>query len=102
MFNSIKEWINVPFSYKPYITRNGAGTAIYDESVSSMCYPVSDVKIIVDYEGAEVTSTTTLYLDGLHPLKYNDVVIFEGFERRILRINTFYANGAPDIKVVYL
>ena len=102
MFNSIKEWINVPFVYKPFIKRNGAGTKTYSADVSSLCYPVGDVKTVVDYEGAEVTSMTTLYVDGNEPIGYNDSIVFEGFERRILRINTFYRNGVPDIKVVYI
>ena len=102
MFNSVKKWINVPFQYKSFVKHNGAGTKIYSDTVDSLCYPVGNIKTVVDYEGEEVTSTTTLYVDGDNAIKPSDKVIFEGFERRILRMNTFYRDGVPDIKVVYL
>lgn len=102
MFNSVKEWINVPFKYKPFIKYTGTGTILYGEEVESLCYPVGDVKRVMSYDGTEITSTNTLYLDGTHPIKYTDTIIFEGFERRILRIGTYYRDGKPDLKVVYL
>lgn len=102
MYNSLKSWLNVPYQYKSFIRRNGAGTKQYAEPVSSLCLPVSDVKLVTDASGAEVTSTTQLYVEGTEPLKVTDAIIFESEERPILRISTYYRNGTPDCKVVYL
>ena len=102
MYNSLKPWLNVAYQYKPFIRRNGAGTKIFGDTVDSKCYPVSDVKLITDSKGAEVVSTSHLYVDGNESIKVTDSVVFEGEERPVLRISTFYTNGMPDIKVVYL
>lgn len=102
MYASLKPWINVPYQYKPFIKRNGAGTKIYGERVDSLCYPVGDVTLVTNEAGAEVTSTTQLYVPGTEPLKVTDAVIFNGEERPILRITSYYRNGVEDVKVVYL
>lgn len=102
MYASLDAWINVPYQYKPFIKRNGAGTKLYGSTVSSMCYPVEDVKLVTDASGAEVTSTTQLYVPGTESIKVTDSVVFNGEERPILRIASFYRNGTADIKVVYL
>lgn len=102
MFESLKEWMNVQFQYKPFIKHNGAGTAQYDDAVNSLCYPVGDLKVITDVEGVEVTSTTQLYVDGSVQINVFDQVIFNNMVRKIIRVNDFYRNGVVDIRVVYL
>lgn len=102
MYASIKPWINVPYTIKPFIKRTGMGTKVYDEPVDSVCYPVADCKLVVNVDGAEVTSTTQLYVDGNEAIKVTDSVIFGGEERPVLRISTYYRDGVPDLKVVYL
>lgn len=102
MFSSIKPWINVPYQYKPFTKYSGSGTKMYDGVVDSFCYPSSDIKVVTDMNGVEVTSTGHLYVPGDEPIKYSDMVVFEGREREILRINTYYRKGVPDVKVVYI
>lgn len=102
MFSSLKEWINVPFTYKPFLKRNGAGTKVYGDAVDALCYPVSNVQLVTNTMGAEVTSTTQMYVPGDSPITVKDLVNFEDEERPILRISTYYRNSMPDIKVVYL
>ena len=102
MYGSLKAWINVPYQFRPFIKRNGAGTKQYGDTIDSLCYPVGDVKLVTDSAGAEVVSTTQLYVPGTEAIKLLDAVIFNGEERPILRVNTFYRNGVEDIKVVYL
>jgi hypothetical protein len=102
MFDSLKPWINVPFIFKPFIKRNGAGTKLFGDDIEAKCYPVGEVQLITDEKGAEVTSTTQLYVDGECPIKVSDEVTFEGSTHSIKRISTFYRNGTVDLKVVYL
>ena len=102
MFDSIKPWINVPYQIKPFIKRNGAGTKQYGDTIDSKCYPVGEVTLVTNSEGAEVTSTTQLYVFGTESVKITDNVVFGGEERPILRITSYYRNGVVDIKVVYL
>lgn len=102
MYESLKPWINVPCQIKPFIKRTGTGDKVFGDAVNALCYPESDIKHIVDASGAEVVSTTQLYVDGTQEIKVTDEVIFEGATRAIQRINSFYRNGVVDIRVVYL
>lgn len=101
-YMSIKPWINIPFQVKPYTGRTGSGTKLFSEPVSHLCYPVAQPELITDVKGAEVTTTTRLYVDYDVPIKVTDNVIFEDEERPILRISSYYREGHVDIKVVYL
>ena len=102
MFASLRAWISVPYTIKPFVKRTGAGTKQFGDNISSLCYPVGNVMLVTDEDGSEVTSTTQLYVDGREPVKVTDNVGFDGEERPILRISSYYVNGTPDIKVVYL
>jgi hypothetical protein len=102
MYDSIKPWINVPFTIKPFLKYSGSGTKQFDNDVNALCYPVGDVKLVTDSTGSEVTSTTQLYVDGSTPIKVTDNILFTGDERPILRIAEYYRSGVVDIKVVYL
>lgn len=102
MYNSLKPWINVPYTIKPFRGFNGAGTKQFDADIASKCYPVGDVKLVTDSKGSEVTSTTQLYVPGDEPVKVMDNIIFVGEERPVLRVAEYFRDGKPDIKVVYL
>lgn len=102
MYASIKPWINVPYQFKPFVKRNGAGTKLYGNPVGSLCYPVGDYKLITDGNGAEVASTTQLYVEGTESISVLDAVVFGGEEWPILRITDYYRDGVRDIRVVYL
>ena len=102
MYDSLVSWVNIPYQIKPFDRRTGTGTKIFKDTVDALCYPKSDNELVTDSKGAEVVSTTQLYIDGSTTISVLDNVIFEGEERPIKRIATFYRNGVPDIKVVYL
>lgn len=102
MFDSVKTWISVPYTIKPLVKRTGTGTKQFGPDINSMCYPVGNVALVVNDVGAEVTSTTQLYVDGNEPIKITDNVVFDGEERPVLRVSAYYIDGKPDIKVVYL
>jgi hypothetical protein len=102
MYDSIKTWVNVPYQIKPFDKRTGTGTKLFKDTVDSLCYPKSETELITDSTGAEVVSMTQLYIDGSTELTVLDNIIFENEERPIKKITSFYRNGVPDIKVVYL
>lgn len=102
MYNSLKSWANLPAKIKPFIKRDGAGTKIYGDSVDILCYAEGKVQVVTDNTGTEVVSNKQLYVDGSVSISELDCVIFEGIEKSIKSIGTFYRNGKPDIKVVYL
>lgn len=102
MFASIKPWINVSYTIKPFIKRDGAGTKVFGDDIKSLCYPVCDVKLVTNTDGSEVTSTTQLYVPGTEVIKPTDEVVFNGETRPIQRITDYYRNGVVDIRVVYL
>ena len=102
MYNSLKAWMNLPAQIKPFIRRNGTGTKIYREPINVQCYAEGKVTTITDNTGAEVVSNKQLYVDGSVSVSELDCIVFENSEHSIKSINTFYRNGKPDIKVVYL
>lgn len=102
MYDSLVNWMNVPFQIKPFKGRSGAGTKLFEDSVDALCYPESDVKLVTDASGAEVVSTSQLYVPGDCPIKSTDDVLFENEVRPVKRISAYYRNGVVDIKVVYI
>lgn len=94
--------MNLSASYKPYLNRSGTGSPQYDTKVDILCYAEEDIKVIVDALGVDSVSTTQLYVDGTVPIKPFDAVTFSGVEKEVKRVNTFYREGVPDIRVVYL
>lgn len=102
MLKSIKSWINLPIQIKPYVSRSGSGTVVYGTPVDALCYAEGKVEVIRNNKGIEVVSNSRLYLDGSAVISELDEVVFEGKEHGIQAITTFYRNGKPDLKVVYL
>ena len=102
MYERLKEWLNLPAQIKPFIRRNGTGTKLYGDTVDIQCYAEGKVTTVTDNTGAEVVSSKQLYIDGSITISELDCIIFEGSENSIKSIGTFYRNGKPDIKVVYL
>ena len=102
MYASLRSWMDVPYQIKPFIKRDGAGNKIFADPINSLCYPEGKVILVINVEGGTVTSTCQLYVDGRTDIKVTDNVVFEGVDRPIQRINSYYRNGVPDIKVVYL
>ena len=102
MFNSLKSWMNLPFSYKPFLSRSGTGSKQFGTKVQSKCYAAGKVEVITNKDGKEVVSARQLYVEGTNPIKELDNVIFEGSEIEVKAIGYFYRNGIVDIKVVYL
>lgn len=102
MYNSLKTWMNIPYSYKRCIGRNGTGSKQFGSTKSGLCYASGEEKNIVDSTGVEKVSMKQLYVDGNTDIAEADVVLFEGSETNIKAIGYFYQKGAVDIKVVYL
>lgn len=102
MYDSLKRWMNLPAQIKPFVRRNGTGTKLYGAPVDILCYAEGKVTTITDNTGTEVVSNKQLYVDGSVDISELDCVVFEKAERSIKSISTFYRNGKPDLKVVYL
>lgn len=103
MFQSLENLLNVPAQYKEFLKRTGTGDKVYGDIVDFCCYPAGKVQVVTDIHGAAVTSTAQLYTEGSLGIKITDTVVFEGRERDILSISTFYdKHGQPDCKVVYI
>lgn len=102
MFKRAKRFIDMPFSYKPYIGRTGMGDKKYGDIQEAKCYAEGSVKVVKNNAGTEVLSTTQLYVNGDVDIKELDMVSFNGTESEVKAISTFYAKGKAQIKVVYL
>jgi len=102
MYNSLKKWINVDLQIKPFLEVDGAGVAVYGESVYTKCYPEEKIVTITDKNGVEVVSNTQLYLSGTTEINELDKVVLNGKDTQIKSISLFYRNGLVDLKVIYL
>lgn len=102
MYESLKSWVNIPLSIKPFLKRTGTGDKSFGEIRNILCYPHCDVKVIRNLQGVEVVSNTQLYIDGSEVISEHDELIFEQKTYTIQSIATFYRDGVPDIKVVYI
>lgn len=102
MYASLRSWINVPAQIKPFLKRDGTGAKQFGDPVDILCYPHEDTKLVVDDDGAEVVSTSQLYVDGRTVIRVTDEVIFDGVQKPIKRLGAFYRDGKVDIRVVYI
>lgn len=100
MYSSLKRWANVPFEIKPFIGENTALDKEYGQLVEALCYPSAEVKAVVNRDGEEKISNTTLYVDTIYTISYKDLIVFENEEYTILSLNAYYENGKKSIWVV--
>lgn len=102
LYNSLKAWANLPVQIRPFVKRTGTGTKIYGDPVDTLCYAEGKIQVVSDDSGADVVSNKQLYVDGSTQVSELDSIIFEGREKSIKSISTFYRGGVADIKVIYL
>ena len=101
MYESTKEWVNIPAQLKIFKGRTGSGSKSYDNPVDILVYPVKKNKIVTDEKGAEFVSSTQNYVDGSISLRASDISGFEEKEHIIGRVSSFYREGRCDIRVGY-
>lgn len=102
MYESLKDWINVPVIIRPYKGRSATGDKLFGEPHDELCYPQGEVNIVRNWQGVEVVSHNHLHMNGDVQVTKLDNIIFEGEELPVQAISTFYRDGEPDIKVVYI
>lgn len=102
MFNSLKTWLNLDATRKPFVSRSGSGSKVFGTEIPFKCYAEGKVEVVKNGEGKEVVSNKQLYVDGAFTLNVRDVIVFEGEEHDIQSIGYFYKGAAIDLKVVYL
>lgn len=102
MYASLKPWINVPVTVKPFLKRSATGDKLFGPSRTILCYPQGEVNIVRNWQGVEVVSHNHLYVEGDTEVTKLDNIVFEGEDLPVQAISTFYRDGKPDIKVVYV
>lgn len=102
MYESLKPWMDVEVTIKPFAGRSATGAKLFGEPYTEKCYPQGEVNIVRNWQGVEVVSHNHLHMDGNARISKLDNVIFEGEDLPVQAISVFYRNGVPDIKVVYV
>lgn len=102
MYKSLKPWLDLPVTIKPFLRRSGTGDKVFGDSVIVNCYAEGKIVAVKNNEGKEVVSHKQLYLDGNTAIDERDNIVFEGRETEITSISYFYRAGVVDIKVVFL
>lgn len=102
MYDSLKSWINLPVTIRPFVRRDGTGKKVFSDPIATNCYAEGKVQVVTSKEGKEVVSMKRLYFDGKEVISELDNILFEGKEIEITAIGYFYREGVVDIKVVYL
>jgi hypothetical protein len=102
MYNSLKSWLNLPITRKPFISYSGAGDKQFGSPVSLMCYMEGSVKVVQNREGIDVTSALQVFINGTHEIYIDDAMVIEDVTYDIIAISPVYREGRKDIWVVYL
>lgn len=104
MYNTLKNWMDIPCSIQHCIGTNDFNDKVYADPISTLGYVEGSIKQVVDSLGDEVVSMSTVYIDGseCENLTTSDILSVEGVPRKILALNAFYAKGIVDIWVVYI
>ena len=102
MYASLKPWIDVPVIVKPFVKRTATGDKVFGESREELCYPQGKVTIVRNWQGVEVVSHNHLYMEGSVQISKLDNVVFNDEDLPVQAISTFYRDGRPDLKVVYV
>lgn len=101
MYESLKDWMDLPVAIKPLIRYTGTGSKEFGDTLETTCYAEGKVQTVKDNKGVEVVSNLQLYFDGSTPINSLDTVEFFGEEKTVISVSTFFRGGKPDIKVVY-
>lgn len=102
MYESLKNWVNVPVTIKPFVGRSATGTKLFGTPRDELCYPQGEVSIVRNWQGVEVVSHNHLHFDGNVQVDRLDNIVFAGEDLPVQAISVFYRGGVPDIKVVYI
>lgn len=102
MYESAREWLNVPVVIKPYAGRSATGDKLFGEPHTELCYPRGEVNIVRNWQGVEVVSHNHLHFDGSVNVSKLDNIVFEGEDLPVQAISNFYREGKVDIRVVYI
>lgn len=102
MYDSVKPWLDVPVTIRPYLKHGATGDKLFGESFEVLCYPQGEVNIVRNWQGVEVVSNTKLYMEGHVTVTKFDSILFEGEELPVQAITNYYRNGRVDLKVVYV
>lgn len=102
MYESLKSWLNIPVKILPFIKRTGTGSKEFGEAFDTVCYILGESEVVKDQDGKEVVSNTQVYLNGSITISVLDRIVLEDGEHDIKTVSTFYRDGKPDIRVVYL
>jgi hypothetical protein len=101
MYESLREWMNIPIVVTPCTGRNARGDKIMGKAFTVDSYPVSEIKLVRNANGVDVVSSRHHYIDASASISLLDNILFEGEDLPIQAIETFYRAGKPDILVVY-
>ncbi len=102
MYESLKEWMDVPVSIRPFEKRSGTGDKTFKEPITIDSYPVFEAKYVRNSLGADVLTNHHFYIDGNKQISILDEVQVDSEWLPIQAIDTFFRRGKPDIKVVHV
>lgn len=105
IYPSIKKWVNIPLTIKPFDKYSGSGEKLYKAPIEELlCYPMGENNIVRNRRGVDVVSNSKIYVDGDVDINELDSVIInnDGFEYPVQAVTEYYRDGRIDIKVVYI
>lgn len=102
MYNSLKEWLNIPVKIKPFVKINGAGDKTYGTPVDAMCYVENKVSVTTDLSGNDIITTIQLFFDNSVSIKHADAITFDNKDYNVKTVNKYYRKGIVDMVVIGL
>lgn len=105
MFNSIKPWMTVDVTVKPFIGVDASADKQYGDETTIKAYVTGGIEVTNDLRGNEVRSTSQVYFDpSVYTVNPEDRIIVDGQEKDIISMSTWYDGntGKPSIKELWL
>lgn len=104
MLSGTRTWLRSTVAISPYSGMDGFGQSTFSAAVDHKCLIVQKNVKTFAADGAEVVSSTQIYLDGSASISVNDkIVLPDSSSPRILNvgISNDIRDGSAYMKVIY-
>jgi hypothetical protein len=102
MYESLKDWMKIPITIKPTLSVNDDGDVTSGVPKNTLCLAEDKLQVVVNREGLEVVSVTTLYIDGSEDIGHKYSISYNDTDYPIKMLGSVYEGQYRSLWLVYL
>lgn len=109
MYDSLKEWVRFPFTFRRIEGKTAAGDKKFSAATEALCYRADNIEVITDKYGEEYVSRSQLYVPKDVEISVDDLVTLNMagdklMDKEIHKISGYFDGneGQLSIQVIYL